>query len=382
MKKLLFYAFVAFSLAGCGKSAKKSLQQGNYDQSVLTAVDKLRRSPENRSATQALQEAYPLAQSYHLDNIRQAETSGDRFRWDVTANSYMQLNKLADEIRRCPACLQIVQNPKRYINEEQEARDRAASQHYEAGLDALEQKENREVARQAFDHFEAVKNFVPTYRDIENKLNEAYFYASWKVILEHAKVNSRTYQLSNEYFQSKINEFLATNRRMNKFIRFYSPEEATAEKIKMPDHIVRLDFDDFVVGQTFINSRTETVTSSDSVVVGEITVDGKKREVKNKVTAQLTTNRKSVVSKGLLNMQIIEARSNKVLFQEQVPGEYAWNQEWGNFNGDERALNSTQKNICKAREQLPPPPQQLFVEFCKPIYDSVTYKIRKFYEKY
>jgi hypothetical protein len=323
-----------------------------------------------------------LALRYHTDNIKQAEVSNDRFRWDAQAKAYTQLNRLAEEIRRCPSCLNLLRSPQQFLNEEQNARERAASEHYEAGLDALAQRDNREVARQAYDHFEAVKNFVPTYRDVENRLNEAYFYASLKVVVEQAKLNSRIYQYSNEFFQGKINEFLATNRRLNKFVRFYSPEEAKADKVTVADQIVRLEFDDFVVGQTFVNTKTETVWSADSVVVGSTKVNGKNIDVKNKVKADLTINRKSVVSKGLLNLLIVDGRTGKVLLQEQVPGEHTWNQEWGSFNGDERALTDTQKRISQNREQLPPPPQQLFVEFCRPIYDSVTYRIRRFYEKY
>jgi hypothetical protein len=380
--KNLCLCLLLLTFLGCGKSAQKSLQQGNYDDAVITAVEKLRKSPENRNALEALRDAYPLALRYHTDNIKQAEASNDRFRWDAQANAYTHLNRLAAEIRRCPSCLNLLRSPQQFLNEEQNARERAASEHYEAGLDALAQRDNREVARQAYDHFEAVKNFVPTYRDVENRLNEAYFYASLKVVVEQAKLNSRIYQYSNEFFQGKINEFLATNRRLNKFVRFYSPEEAKTDKVTVADQIVRLEFDDFVVGQTFVNTKTETVWSADSVVVGSTKVNGKNIDVKNKVKADLTVNRKSVVSKGLLNLLIVDGRTGKVLLQEQVPGEHTWNQEWGSFNGDERALTDTQKRISQNREQLPPPPQQLFVEFCRPIYDSVTYRIRRFYEKY
>lgn len=381
MRNLIIFVF-ALSLFGCGRSARKSLQRGNYDEAVLTAVDKLRRSPDNRNALDALNQAYPLAVQYHNSNIQQAESSADRFRWDAQAKAYTQLNKISDEIRRCPACLGVVRNPQRFLNEEQNARERAASAHYEAGLEAMANRENREVARQAYEHFLAVKEFVSDYQDVESRLNEAYYYASLKVVVEQSRLNSRIYQYSNEFFQGKINEFLSTNRRLNKFVRFFTPEEAKAEKLLNADHLVKLEFDDFVVGQMFVNSKTETVWSADSVVVGSTKINGKNIDVKNKVKAELTINRKSVVSKGLLNMTIVDGRTGRVLLQEQIPGEHAWNQEWGNFNGDERALTDTQKRICQAREQLPPPPQQLFVEFCKPIYDSVTNRIRRFYERY
>jgi hypothetical protein len=222
---------------------------------------------------------------------------------------------------------------------------------------------------------------VPNFRDVAQKLNEAYEEASFKVVVEQVLVTSRMYQLSNEFFQNKVDEFLQTNRRLNKFVRFYTPSEATQGRV-VPDHIVRLEFDDFAVGQTIVTSNTETVTSKDSVKVGETKVNGKTIEVFNRVTAKLTTNRKAVLSQGVLDMQIRDPRTNRVVHQEKFGGEFNWFCEWGNFNGDERALTSQQLAMTKSRELMPPPPQQLFIEFSRPIYDRLTQRLRTYYEKF
>ena len=81
-------------------------------------------------------------------------------------------------------------------------------------------------------------------------------------------------------------------------------------------------------------------------------------------------------------MEIYDFKTNKSLVKEQLPGEFYWNNSWASFNGDERALNKEELNLTRNREELPPPPQQMFIEFCKPIYDQFTYRIKRFYEKY
>ncbi|MEZ4904596.1 MAG: hypothetical protein R2822_24035 [Spirosomataceae bacterium] len=83
-----------------------------------------------------------------------------------------------------------------------------------------------------------------------------------------------------------------------------------------------------MVGQTIINSNTETVTSKDSVQVGEATINGKKVPVKNLVTAKLNRTRKSVLSSGLLDMQIMDFRTKSVVSQEKFRGDYNWFCEW------------------------------------------------------
>jgi hypothetical protein len=231
-------------------------------------------------------------------------------------------------------------------------------------------------------HFATTERLTANYRDTRAKMDEARYYATLKVVVEQVTVGSRSLSISNEYFQNKINEFLNSNRRLNEFVRFYTPQEANAEKLQYPDHVVRLQFDDFVVGQTMMVSNTDQITSKDSVQVGEVIVDGTKRPVYNRVSAKLTVNKKTVLSKGLLDMQIFDPNTSRVVFQNKMPGEFVWMNQWGNFNGDERALNREQKQICSTREQMPPPPQDLFVEFCKPIYSQVTEQIRRYYQNY
>jgi hypothetical protein len=380
--KPLIFLFILASLVACS-SGKRALQKGNYDEAVLKAVNRLRSSPNNEKARQTLREGYDLSLQWHLDNVRQLQNSNTRFRWEGIAQNYDQLNMLYDEIRRCPGGLQVVGTPRQYLSEAADAKGQAAIERYNAGNELMAQAaQNRLVAKEAFGHFSIVEQLSPNYRDTRAKMDEARFYATLKVVVEQVTVGSRTFSLSNEFFQNKINEFLATNRRLNEFVRFYTPQEATVEKLKRPDHIIRLQFDDFVVGQTMLVSNSDNVTSKDSVKVGEVTVDGKKRAVYNKVSAKLTVNKKTVLSKGLMDMQIFEPTTNRVVFQNKMPGEFVWVNQWGNFNGDERALTNDQKQICNTRELMPPPPQDLFVEFCKPIYSQVTDQIRRYYQNY
>ncbi|HEV7348003.1 hypothetical protein [Telluribacter sp.] len=382
MKRSFYYFLSAIvlllTLDAC-KSAKKSLRRGDYDESVYRAVDKLKDNSRHTASVDILKEAYPLALQQHLDDIARFEKSVEPFHWEPVAEAYTSLNRLYDAVRSCPSCNRLL-TARSFYDEEKEARQNAASDRYEEGERLLTQG-GRENARRAFEHFERADGIVPNYRNVTAKLDEAYEQASFKIVVEQVSVNSRTYQLSNEYFQDRVSEFLQTNRRLNKFVRFYSPEEATDVKLR-PDHVITLRFDDFVVGQTLVETKTETLISKDSVKVGEATVAGKKVPVYNKVTAKLNRNRKTVHSSGVLDMQIQDFGSRRMVYQEKFQGEYNWFCEWANFNGDERALTTEQKRMSNIRELLPPPPQQLFVEFSKPIYDRLTSKIRNYYARY
>lgn len=377
---LLLVVSSAF-LNGCNKS-QRALARGNYEEAVRRSIDRLRSSPNNNNARETLAQAYPRTVEWHTDQINQFKNSRVPFSQERVFESFRMLNNLANEIRRCPACMEVVGSPFAFIEEERLSGLAAAEERYQAGEIALIRKDDKRMAREAFEHFARCEEIVPDYKDVRRKIDEARFYATWKVVVEQIPVNSRLYELSNEFFYNQINEFLISNRRLNPFVRFYTPQEAMQENLRNPDHIIRMQFDDFVVGQTLITSNTEEVVSKDSVKVGEVTIEGRKIDVRNRVKARLTVNRKTVLSAGLLDFQIFDPNLSRVMMQEKINGEFTWVSEWGTFNGDERALTPEQRRICNQREVPPPPPQSLFVEFSRPIYSQVTNLIRRYYQNF
>lgn len=378
--KYLALSSIIFIIS-CSRSGTKALENGNYYEAVLQSVDKLRKDSDNSKASDVLTTAYRNAQEDFTRDIARTRNANQQFRWETILEYYNKLNKMQEVIERCTACRRIV-SPQTYFQETEEARENAADERYVLGDDILSRKKISKLdARAAFDHFEQITIFAPNYKDARNRMEEALDLGSVHVILEQPKVNSRLYQYSNEYFQEKVEEFLRTNRRINKFIKFYSPKEAKTVRLK-PDQVVRLEIVDFVVGETSVSTDRQNVMSRDSVKTGEATVNGKKVSVYDKVTATIIKSRKVVRSRGLLSMEIFDYQTNKTLLREEIPGEYTWVNEWASFNGDERALTTSELNMTRNREQLPPPPQQLFIEFSKPIYDQVTSRIRRFYDKY
>ena len=379
LPKYFILSFLLFAIS-CSRNGTKALEKGNYYEAVLQSVEKLKKDTNNSKALEVLPAAYKNAQNEFLRDINNSQNANQQFRWESILEHYNKLNKMQDAIEHCTACRRLV-SPQTYFKETEDARENAAAERYVAGNDLLKGRPSKTSARAAYDNFEKITIFAPNYKDARNRLEDALNLGSYHVVVEQPKVNSRLYQYSNEYFQGKVDEFLRTNRRMNKFIRFYSPEEAKTVKLT-PDQIVRLEFIDFVVGETNIQTDRQNVTSKDSVKTGEATIDGKKVPVYGRVNAQVVKSRKVVRSRGLLSMEVIDFQANKILLRDEIPGEYTWVNEWASFNGDERALNSTELNMTRNREQLPPPPQQLFIEFTKPIYDQVTSRIKNFYKKY
>ncbi len=379
MKTIVLFLSIIPVFVSCSKSGRRALESGEYFNAVLQSIEKLKRDPDNSKALEVLPNAYKYASLDLLEDINRAKNANQQFKYERVLEDYQKLNEMHDKIETCVSCRNIVKASS-HFSEFDEAREIAAIERYNFGNDLL-QKGTMNSGRLAYDSFEILFRYAPDYKDVRIKIEEALFQGSYHVVVEPPIVNSKLYQFSNEYFQGRIDEFLQTNRRLNKFIRFYQPIEAKTLKL-VPDHVVKLEFIDFVVGETIVNNEKKTVTSKDSVKTGTAKIEGKNVDVYSKVNATITKSQKTVRSRGLLSMEIYDFKTNKSLIKEQLPGEFYWNNSWASFNGDERALTKEELNLTRNREELPPPPQQMFIEFCKPIYDQFTYRIKRFYEKY
>lgn len=379
-KHSVFVTFLAFLfLTACSKSGTKALEEGDYYNAVLLAVEKLKKDPDNGKSLSVLPEAYSLAKRDLLGDISVARASNQQFKYERVLANYTKLNTMQELISRCTACRRLV-NPTAFFKETEAARDLAAEERFIAAEKSLK-SQTMEGGRAAYRDFQELFLFAPNYKDVRTKLDDALMMGSVHVVVEPAMVNSRVYKLSSDYFNDRVNEFLQENKRMNEFIRFYTPDEAGAINLK-PDHIVKLEFLDFVVGETFLESNKQTLISSDSVKTGTVTIEGKKVDVFGKVKADYVYNNKIVSSKGVLGVTVEDYKNEKQLLKREMPGEFVWRNEWANFNGDERALDDKQLKFSKAKEILPPGPDAMFVEFCKPIYSQFTSIITRFYKDY
>jgi len=373
--RLRYFIYLSLIIAGGCTTGKNALQKGDYDLSVQKSVSRLQNSPKNSEAMQVLKMAYELALKDHLRKIEEAKISNDLFRWESVMYDYQKINQLADEINSCPACLAIIPNPSKYSTELADAKYNAAGARYNSGLSYLREG-SRQAAKKAYYEFEKTLNLQPNYKDAKAKMEDAYWSAVTRVVVQPIIVNSSLYKLSADYFQQQIDQYIAKYSR-NKFVIFYGERQATEQKI-VPDQVLSLNFDDFVVGQTYVKERVEKL-KRDSVVIGE-TRD--KKPVYGTVKATLSIFEKNISSSGLLDMSITDWKTRKLVHQQKFPGTYVWRDSWASYKGDDRALTKPQLAITKRREQLPPPPNALFLEFTKPIYNQLVDDISYYYNNY
>ncbi|MCO4292867.1 hypothetical protein NF867_08345 [Solitalea sp. MAHUQ-68] len=360
-------------IASCS-SPKSSFDKGDYTKAFSQSVTRLKKDPEDKKALAVLKNAFEFAKNDHLRIINDAKLSNDVYRWESVGREYRAINALVNQLNYCPACMKIIGPTENYKAAESEAFLNAAEVRYKLGEKELATG-YRENARTAYDHFMAADQLYSGYKDARKKADDAYWDATVKVLVEDIPVQSRAFSLSNDFFREQVWKYLnGLSNRDNSFVYFYNPKDFKQSGLKQPDQVLQLAFDEYIVGNTYVKENNYDMRK-DSVIVGKL--DNK--NVYGTVKAKVKILRKEVSTSGALTVRLIDSYSNKVIQQERLPGTFVWAYEWGSFNGDERALSKDQLSICNKRELLPPPPQDLFVEFTKPIYDQLTNKLKRYY---
>jgi hypothetical protein len=379
-KHLLVFSSVVFILLTLScSSGKKAFERGDYYNATMLSVNRLRSNPKSSKAIEAVKQSYPMAIKYLQGKADYALSANTPFKFTETVTYYESMNRLSDEISRCPAALNLFPSLNYYTAELSKAKQLAAEEQYLAGVNN-EKLNTRLSWKEAYLNYQKADLFIPGYKNVKEKMDIALYNATFKVVVEQIRVSGK-YQLTSDFFLNQIIENLAHNRP-NPFVEYYSPESAKKAGIKNPDQLLRMSFDDFIIGQVY-DKETVRDLSRDSVQVGTVTLkDGKKVAAYNTVKAKLKVYRREVVSNGVLDVTIVDLPVNRIVTQKKFPGEFVWFSEWGSFNGDERALNERQLAICKGKPIDPPGSQDLFIAFTKPIFNQVTPFLKSFYQQY
>lgn len=380
MKRFIPLFVMILALFASCKSTKKAYEKGDYETAVLNSIDRLRSSPNNKKSRETLELAYPALIDFMEEKVVNAKRSADPFKWESIVTVYEFLNRVNREIKRSPAAMKIIPNPKSYQSELVAAEKNAAEARYLSGNQLLLEARDgdKQAAKEAFTHFERALEYRSNYKDARDLSQIARELATTYVKVEPIPMHSQALALSSEFFENQMLEYFQERNR-SPFVTFYSAKENWQPE-HGPDHIIRMIFDDFVVGQAYVK-ETIRERKKDSVVISEIRInDSTVQDVYGTVEAEVHQFRKEISSQGLLDFRILDARTGGLLTQKKFPGTFVWIDKWGFYQGDKRALEEEDSDYCRKRQEAPnPSPQVLFIEFTKPIFDQVTRFTRNFY---
>ncbi|WP_109700721.1 hypothetical protein [Chitinophaga deserti] len=376
--RYLSVCLLAIILFAC-KSGEKLYNQGRYYDAVEAFVKKLQRRPTDATALRLLPAAYDAAKDYYEGRAKQALASNNALKWEDVKNEYRAMQSLYTIIRSAPAANAIVK-PKDYSSAIAASGENAAEVRYNRGIELMEQR-TKQAAREAYEEFGAALRLSPNFRDASRLRDQAYQLGIVHVVVSEIDVRSPYFQFSADQFRDALVRNLE-DRRINTFVRFYDERRVRGAKDFQPDQYMEMRFMDFVVGQTYVDRSQREVSKVIQVKGNKADSTGKFPMVDITVKATIFVTRKTVESSGLLDYRIIDVANERILRQDRVPGSFTWQNQFGTFRGDERALSDEDKRLIQGRDVPAPPPQDLFLELTRPIYDRLARDLQSFYSRY
>lgn len=375
MKKIFLPLMLILLVLNACSTGRNAYQKGDYKKAVNESVERLRRTPNNKKAQLTLRQGYFEMLRYYELKINDTKRSSDPNHWETAMHLYQDLDIAYNNIIRCPAANRTVK-AQNFRAEYEEMRSNAAEAQYQMGENELKMAD-RNHAKSAYTHFKRALELQTKRNDANEKMFHAKEMAMVRVLVKPVGIHSQMYSISNDFFENQVMSFLK-GANFGEFVAFYSEREG----LSRPDHVMEMNFDDFMVGQTYVK-EDNFERKRDNVIVGTTVVN--KDSVVNVygvVSAKVKTFQKTITSSGLLDMKLRNARTGAVEMQRKFTGTFVWEDRWGMFVGDERALTDSDKCFVKHNPSPNPAPQTLFVEFTKPIYAQLTDCVSSYYRNF
>lgn len=176
MLRLFAIALISLIVASGCVSSKKLYLRGHYDAAIRKSVKKLRANPSKVKHVKILEDCYKAANDKNNSRIKFLKTEGRPDIWDEIFSNYSQLKSRQELVKTVLPLndgARVVDFPTiDYDREIIEAKKNAAAYFYAHAKKILESN-NRFTARDAFYEFKKVKEYYPSYEDVDKFIEQA-----------------------------------------------------------------------------------------------------------------------------------------------------------------------------------------------------------------
>lgn len=380
MKKLQVFSWVMILavLAGC-TSSQKMLERGQYDRAIDRASEKLMKRPGNEKELRVLTEAYEIANQFDRERIEFLELEGREESWVEIYELYEQLNNRQMKVRRLPSQIRNQFTFHNYDEAIIASKSAAADVSYRRGLEFLE-RDGKENARLAYEEFRKASAIYPGYEDTDQLLAKSH-----QLGRSHALfvMENNSGRVVPEYFETELMKIALTDLETH-WLGMDSFENGSVEY----DYLLVLEVSEVSFSPERVNRNTfsEEAEIQDGMRYkldrrGNVAKDslGNDIRVPNmvQVSAEITEidQNKSVFVGG--SVDLYDLKSDQLLRTDPVTVEAVFQNIYGTFSGDERALSDESRQIVGGREVSFPSNEQMLMDATVPLKDRALHVISR-----
>ena len=377
MKK---YIYIYISLAAFLFTACTTLKNNasiSEDKSLLSAVKKLDKNPDNENLKNSVISLYNTAAKIHLDKIEVYNTLTEPTKWDKIVKEYNVLNNLAALISNSKVAYNIIKAPV-FTNEILAAKQMGAQVYYDFGVESLKAGD-KQSSRSAFYAFKKANEFVPGYKDLRQQMAVAYQNSIIKVVINPVRdfsyysnrTNWNTFgnNFNYDFFQRNLVRDLGGNYNKKASALFYTDMEAARENIN-PDWEIDLTWIDLYIPEPATNRYTRNV--SKQIQTGS---DTSGKALYQTVYATLDIVKRYFNATGEMEVKIMDVNERKIITTNRFTSRFNWEEEYATYSGDSRALSNNEYALLNNNSYRIPRKEDILDRIAEDIFPQVKSRI-------
>ncbi|WP_273289887.1 hypothetical protein [Winogradskyella sp.] len=374
MKRILLLTALVSVLVSCSakKQIESAISHGNYDQAISEALRKLENNKDKKrkqAYVVMLKDAYDKVLAEDLARIDHLKQDGNPELYKTIYESYADLEARQNAIKRIMPLkignrtISFTFND--YSNALVDYRYKTSDYLMDKGLDLLDTNEKFN-AREAYKLFDFVNSINPNFEDVRSLMQEAHVTGMDYV---HVSIKNETHQIIPQQLEAELLDF--NTYGLNQFWTSY---HANADNNINYDYAMELQLKRINISPERINERQllrerqivdgwEYLLDNNGNVAkdslgNDIKVD-KIVNVKARFFEVLQTKSAQVIA----DVVYTDLKQNQVIDAFTIDSGFTFENVFGRFRGDRRALNRDDRVLLNQRQVRFPTDAQM-------VYDS------------
>ncbi len=336
MKLLLPSIIVLFSFASC-KTTNSHLSDTSKYKTIDDILTVLNTNSSDKEAIKALPIVYAQLQQEHINKIKLYKTVATITHWDIVLGEYKILQTAYNDITKSPAAARLL-TAVNYQPNIDTVKQQASNDYYEQASLLLQSKK-REDAQKDYAYFKISNYWVPGYKDISTRLNEAYEKAVINIVI--SPIQGVNYQTNidtanlNEYFQQTLVNELNDNSYFPS--KFFTALEAKKNNVQA-DWIIDLTLNNIKQTPSTYSSSQKVYKEIISATDNGVTINGIRYDETARAT--INVNSQSLMASLEMYINIKDAITDKSIRCDTSNVISLWNNKASNYFGNMLALGS------------------------------------------
>ena len=370
MKKLLLLTVLLSVLVSCGgrKQIEKQLYSGNYDVAITNALKKLENNKDKKRKQQfvlMLEDAYYKVVERDLKTIQHLKKDGNNEQYKTIYEIYSDLDARQEAIK--PVLPLKIGNKylnlnfNDYTNEIVDYRYKVSDHLIDEGITLLD-SDNKYNAREAYKIFKYIDRINPNFEEVRDLMVEAH-----EKGIDHVNVTieNQTNQIIPSRLEDELLDF-NTYGLNNFWTVYHANNDGTVNfDYAMALQLKRINISPEQVREKQVFRKKDIVDGWEYQLDGDGNVE--KDSSGNDIKIDKIINVKARFSEftQFKSTQVIgevvytDLTSNEILDAFPIDTEFVFENRFGVYRGDKRALNNNDRNLLRQRRVIFPSDEQM-----------------------